>query len=133
MKNIKKKLLTIACVTGMIGLGYALPARAFESKIPTDSPVVKTEEGWYQGVRPDHKRVTTKTLKNGVEIKTYYNSEGTIDHKGIYQRLSDGRLIIEGDKGCDGDIDYRITFNSDGSVLYENQFPDGSVRKELIK
>jgi len=132
MKN--KKILTLACIVGsIIGLGYVSPVRAFESKIPTDSFVVRTEIGEYQGARPDHKMVVTQTLKNGVEIRIYYTPEGKIDYKTKYQRFSDGRLIIEGDKGGNGDIDYRITFNNDGSVLYENQFPDGTVKKELIK
>ena len=133
MKNLRKKILTMACVTGMIGLGYAMPAKAFESKIDTNSPVVNTEEGWYQGVTPEHKRVITKTLKNGVEIKIYYNSKGKIDHKGIYQWLPDGNSIIEGDRDCDGEIDYRVTFNKEGPMLYEYRSPGGSVEKVLIK
>lgn len=141
-----KKLLVIPCIVGMMGLGYVSSAKAFESKIKTDSPVTNTriiehsDKTVYSGI------MTLKTLANGVEItETDDNRDGKPDGLLIYQpgplvrgKGSDSNTwynkgILEMDKGADGDIDYRITFNGDGSAWYEEQLPDGSVKIELIK
>ncbi len=133
MKNLKKKLLTMACITGMIGLGYALPAKAFESKIDTNSPVIETvvKEHWnkeiYRGI------ITTKKLENGVRIVAYdHNRDGKpdcLDINKIDERKPGKSLtgIKEIDEDADGSIEERFTFYDDGSVFYEQQLPDGST------
>ena len=133
MKNLKKKMLTIACITSMIGLGYVLPARAFEPKIPIDGNVIKTEikefdTGQYKGT------MTTKTLENGITVQDFdYGPDGIIDGRIARQEFPDGYSMQELDKGADRNIEVRGTFYNDGSILYEKQLPDGSVKKELIK
>ncbi len=132
MKNLKKKMLTIACITSMIGLGYVLPARAFEPKIPIDGNVIKTEikefdTGQYKGT------MTTKTLENGITVQDFdYGSDGIIEGRITRQEFPE-YSIQELDVGADRDIESRGTFYNDGSILYEKQLPDGSVKKELIK
>lgn len=134
-----KKLLVIPCIVGMIGLGYVSSAKAFESKIKTDSPVAETmavesrDKTVYPGI------MTIKTLENGVRITEIDNDrDGKLEGIMIYQpgtkELGKSMTgMLEMDKGADGDIDYRITFNDDGSAWYEEQLSDGSVKKELIK
>jgi len=141
MKNLKKKLLTMACVVGVMGLGYALPIKAFESKIPTDSPVMemKTKEFVtyvnYGSTEIEVKYVESyKTLENGVKIiETDFGPDGKKDYITFKQELPDGTSITEIDKNADGDINYRATINPDGSSLIEIQMPDGSVKTIMIK
>lgn len=137
MKNLKKKILTMACVVGMTGLGYVLPARAFESKIPTDSPVIETlveehrDKTIYSGL------MTTKKLENGVKIIEYDdNRDGKPDYLEINKidERKPGKFLTgikEIDEGADGTIEERFTFYDDGSTLFEKQLPDGSTLSYL--
>ncbi|MDP2907676.1 MAG: hypothetical protein Q8O03_07080 [Nanoarchaeota archaeon] len=132
MKNLKKKLLTMVCITGMIGLGYVLPARAFEPKIPIDGSVIQTEikefdTGQYKGT------MTTKTLENGITVQDFdYGSDGIVEGRIARQEFPE-YSIQELDKGADRNIEVRGTFYNDGSMIIEKQLPDGSIKKEVIK
>lgn len=133
MYKAGKKLLYTTIICGALALGSLGLAQAMEPKIPIDGKVIKTETedfdtGQYKG------RITTKTLENGITVQDYdYGPDGSIEGRITRQEFSDGHSMQELDKGADRNIEARGTFYTDGSMMIEEQLPDGSVKTEVFK
>lgn len=128
-----KKLLYTTILCSALTLGGLSLAQAMEPKIPIDGKVIKTETkefnvDQYQGT------ITTKTLENGIIVQDFdYGSDGKIEGSIIRQEFPDGHSMQELDRGADRNIEVRGTFYTDGSIMIEEQLPDGSVKTESFK